>query len=304
VSDRAITIREVGPRDGFQNEPVFISTDRKLALIDQLIAAGLTTIEVTSFVNAARVPQFTDADAVATRLRDHPSAEVWAFAANARGLARAIDCGLTHVSTALTVSEELNQSNFGKSTAEMLQALPELLELARDHDVDLEVTVGTAFGDTGGRQVALDDTLAVVGEVAAMGARAITLGDTVGIANPKRVRETYARLFADLPEVRLGAHFHDTRGMGVANALAAWEEGVRWFDASFGRLGGCPFAPGATGNVATEELVFLFEEMGVDTGVKLDRLLQPIRAVGEILERAPQSDVARAMLAAIEPAAA
>lgn len=296
MPDRAITIREVGPRDGFQNERAFIPTDRKLALIDQLIEAGLTTIEVTSFVNADRVPQFVDAEEVATHLRDRADAEIWAFAANARGLERAIDCGLRHVSTALTVSEQLNQSNFGKTTAEMLHALPGLLDLARSHDADLEVTVGTAFGDTGGRSVTLDDALAVVGEVAAMGARSITLGDTVGIANPRRVHETCARLLADLPDVRLGAHFHDTRGMGVANALAAWEEGVRWFDASFGRLGGCPFAPGATGNVATEELVFLFEEMGIATGVDLRRLLEPVRSVAEILGREPESDVARAML--------
>jgi hydroxymethylglutaryl-CoA lyase len=296
VPDRAITIREVGPRDGFQNERTFIPTDRKLALIDQLIDAGLPAIEVTSFVNTERVPQFTDADAVAERFRGRGDVEIWAFAANALGLERAIAAGLTRVSTALTVSDELNRSNFRRTTAEMLQALPALLDEARRQDVDLEVTVGTAFGDTGGRTVTLDDALAVVREVAAMGARSITLGDTVGIANPRRVRETYERLVAELPDVRLGAHFHDTRGMGVANALAAWQEGVRWFDASFGRLGGCPFAPGATGNVATEELVFLFAEMGVETGVDLQRLLEPVRSVGELLARGPESDVARAML--------
>lgn len=297
MTDRSITIREVGPRDGFQNEARFIPTERKLELIDQLIAAGVTTLEVTSFVNAKRVPQFTDAEQVAAALAGRDGLEVWAFAANERGLGRAVACGVGHVTTALTVSEELNRSNFGKSTAEMLAALPGMIALARSENVDLEVTVGTAFGDTGGRTVSLDAALAVIREVADVGVTSITLGDTVGVANPRRVRETYGQLRTDLPTVRLGAHFHDTRGMGVANALAAWDEGVRWFDASFGRLGGCPFAPGATGNVATEELVYLFEEMGVATGIDLELLMVPISGVAELLEEELRSNVARAMAA-------
>ncbi len=292
-----IVLREVGPRDGFQNESAFVPTPLKLELIGGLIASGLHAIEITSFVNTARVPQFIDAEEVCAALCERANVELWAFAANARGLDRAIAAGLTHVTTALTVSDELNRSNFGKSTVQMVELLPALLDAAAAAGVELDVTIGTAFGDTQGRTVSLNQTLELVREVAALGAVTVTLADTVGIANPRRVRETYRQLLAELPELAFGAHFHDTRGLGVANALAAYEEGVRRFDSSFGGLGGCPFAAGATGNVATEELVFLFEEMGVSTGVTMAALVGPVYRMGDFLGKELPSDVARAMRA-------
>lgn len=292
-----VVIREVGPRDGFQNEAVFIPTELKLDLIGQLVEAGVPAIEVTSFVNTARVPQFSDASAVTAAARTRAATQLWAFAPNARGLDRAIELGLAHVTTALTVSEELNLSNFGKSTAEMLALLPGMLERATAASIELDVTVGTAFGDTQSRIVTTEQTVELVGRVAAMGARTITLADTVGIGNPRRVRETLRPLLAELPEVAFGVHFHDTRGLAVANALAAYDLGVRRFDSSFGGLGGCPFAAGATGNVATEELVFLFEEMGVDTGIDLTALVAPVYRAADFLGKELPSDVARALRA-------
>ena len=303
MSHPQVVIREVGPRDGFQNEAAFIPTELKLELIGQLIDAGVPAIEITSFVNTARVPQFTDASAVTAAARTRTSAQLWAFAPNARGLHRAIELGLAHVTTALTVSEELNLSNFGKSTAEMLALLPGMLERATAASIELDVTVGTAFGDTQGRVATTEQTIDLVRHVAAMGARTITLADTVGIGNPRRVRETLRPLLAELPEVAFGAHFHDTRGLAVANALVAYDLGVRRFDSSFGGLGGCPFAPGATGNVATEELVFLFDEMGVDTGIDLTALVSPVYRAADFLGKELPSDVARAMRAEKPPAA-
>lgn len=292
-----VKIREVGPRDGFQNEAEFIPTPLKLELIELLIESGLQAIEITSFVNPKRVPQFVDAEQVATGVGSREGLDLIAFAANQRGLERAVACGIQHVTTALTVSEELNRSNFNRGTLEMLEALPEMISAAKEAEVELEVTIGTAFGDGGGRTVELEEVISTAHSVAGMGVGTLTLGDTVGVGTPGRVRETFRILKRDLPGTELAAHFHDTRGMAVANALAAWDEGVEIFDSSFGRLGGCPFAPGATGNVATEELIYLFDGMGVETGVDIGRLLAAVRRVGEHLGRAADSDVARASLA-------
>jgi hydroxymethylglutaryl-CoA lyase len=293
-----VQIRDVGPRDGFQNEKLQIPTDVKIDSIDQLIGAGVGSIEITSFVNPARLPQFADADDVARHFAGREDVELWAFAGNVRGLERAADAGLQNVTTAVALSEEINRNNFGKSTAESLAAVSEFVARAQSRGVNLEVTVATAFGDIEGRTVTLHETIDAVKQVAALGVSRIMLGDTVGVATPGRVRETYDALLRDLPEISLGAHFHDTRGMAVANALAAWQAGVGDFDASFGGLGGCPFARGASGNVATEELVYMFEEMGVSTGIDMSTLLALVETMSARLGREPASDVARAMRSA------
>lgn len=296
-----VQIRDVGPRDGFQNEKQQIPTDAKIDSIEQLIRAGTTSIEITSFVNPARLPQFADAEEVARHFAGRDDVELWAFAGNVRGLERAADAGLRNVTTAVALSEEINRSNFGKSTAESVAAISEFVTRAQSRTVNLEVTVATAFGDIEGRSVTFDETIKAVDQVATLGVSRIMLGDTVGVATPGRVRETYDRLLGDLPEISFGAHFHDTRGMAVANVLAAWQAGVGSFDASFGGLGGCPFAPGASGNVATEELVYMFDAMGISTGIDMDALLQLVETMSARLEREPASDVARAIRA---PAAA
>lgn len=297
MGEQLVEIRDVGPRDGFQNEQQQIPTDAKIDSIEQLIGAGLRSIEITSFVNPARLPQFADADEVAAHFAGREGLELWAFAGNVRGLERAADAGLQHVTTAVALSEEINRNNFGKSTAESLAALTEFVERAQIRGVSLEVTVATAFGDIEDRAVTIEQTLDAVAQVAALGVSKIMLGDTVGVATPGRVRETYDALLSDLPEVELGAHFHDTRGMAVANVLAASQAGVRRFDASFGGLGGCPFARGASGNVATEELVYLFDSIGLATGIDMDALLALVEAMSARLGREPASDVARAMRA-------
>ncbi len=290
-------IRDVGPRDGFQNEKQHIPTDVKIDSIEQLIRAGVTSIEITSFVNPARLPQFADADEVAAHFASRHDVELWAFAGNVRGLERAADAGLQNVTTAVALSEEINRNNFGKSTAESLAAVSEFVARAQSRGVNLEVTVATAFGDIEGRTVTLEETIDAVKQVAAFGVSRIMLGDTVGVATPGRVRETYDTLLSDLPGVSFGAHFHDTRGMAVANVLASWQSGVASFDASFGGLGGCPFARGASGNVATEELLYMFDGLGIATGIEMDALLRLVETMSARLGREPASDVARAVRA-------
>jgi hydroxymethylglutaryl-CoA lyase len=292
-----VLIREVGPRDGFQNEAQIIPTQAKLDLVERLAAAGLRWIEVTSFASPKWVPQLADAAEVVEGLRhrDLGDAKLVAFVPNLPGLMRAAEAGVRFATTALTVSDEMNRRNFNKGTDELLASLPALIAAAQQTNIELEVTIGTAFGCVYEGWISKESVLRVATAVAETGLREITLGDTVGVANPRQVRETYALLRRELPDVRFGAHFHDTRGLGVANALAAWEEGISVFDGSFGGLGGCPFAKGATGNVATEELVYMFESMGIRTGVDLERLVSAVYAVEDQLGRTASSAVAKAM---------
>ena len=289
-----VVIREVGPRDGFQNEDRFIPTDMKVEIIEELALAGLPWIEVTSFVNPERVPQLADAAEVLRALnkRNLGKVEVVAFVPNLRGLERANACGVRNATTALTVSDELNLSNFNKTTDAMLDALPELLQRAKTLEIDLEVTVGTAFGDTQGRELGIERVVEIIETVVSMGVRKVCLGDTVGVGNPRRVGDTFCRIIENHPDIQFAAHFHDTRGLAVANAFAAWREGVTVFDASYGGLGGCPFAPGSSGNLATEILVYMFEEMGVKTGINKDHVCSVSGMTKTYLDR-PNSDELR-----------
>lgn len=283
-----VLIREVGPRDGFQNEDRIIPTELKVEFIQMLASAGVPWMEVTSFVSPKWVPQLADAAEVVAALQDMDlgNTEIVAFVPNLRGLERAAECGIMNVTTALTVSEELNRRNFNKNTDEMLDSLPAILAAAESAEVSIEVTVGTAFGELGDNELSIDRVIEVVAAVASMGVATITLGDTVGVGNPLRVGETFGLLRQIQPEVVFGAHFHDTRGLAIANAWAAWEQGVRVFDSSYGGLGGCPFAPGASGNVATEALVYMFEGAGIDTGIDLEALMLVAGRTTAFLEKA------------------
>lgn len=271
-----VLIREVGPRDGFQNEDLIIPTALKVEYIRTLVAARVRWLEITSFVSPKWVPQLADAAEVVAAVEDIDvgGTEIVAFVPNLRGLERAAECGVKSVTTALTVSDELNRANFNKDTDQMLEALPAILEAAAAAGVGIEVTIGTAFGDLEDRPLTVDRVVEVVETVASMGVDSITLDDTVGVGNPARVEETYRRLQEARPGVVFGAHFHDTRGLAVANVWGAWRQGVRVFDSSYGGLGGCPFAPGSSGNVATETLVYMFEEAGISTGIDLETLMR------------------------------
>jgi hydroxymethylglutaryl-CoA lyase len=288
-----VRIREVGPRDGFQNEPDVLPTDVKVRLIEMLGQTGLRRLEVTSFVRPDVIPQLADAAEVlsAVRLPEHVSVSV--LIPNERGLERALaqregrrgGGRFQEINGFLSASETHNQKNVGRSVEESLAGLGRVFERARAEGLRCEGVISTSFGCPYEGHVPIDRVLWVAGALAEAGAEEVGFGDTTGMANPLQVREFFARARQQLPETELTAHFHNTRGQGLANVLAALEAGVESFESSFGELGGCPVPAGATGNIATEDLVSMLEEMGIATGIDLPRLLDASRAAQEALGR-------------------
>jgi hydroxymethylglutaryl-CoA lyase len=283
----SVLIREVGPRDGFQNEPERIPTDDKVRLIDALARTGLPRIEVTSFVRAEVVPQLSDAAEVLARVDIPDGVTTAVLVPNRRGLEDALAHRdkIDEVILFLSASESHNRHNVNRSVAESLRAITELLGVISSEGLRPVASISTSFGCPYEGRVAPERVLGLAEQLAQAGAREVSFGDTTGMANPRQVAEFFPRALQRLPGVELNGHFHNTRGQGLANALAALEAGVTSFDASFGELGGCPFPPGATGNIATEDLVSMLHEMGVATGVDLEALLAAGRDVQTVLGR-------------------
>jgi hydroxymethylglutaryl-CoA lyase len=283
----SVRIREVGPRDGFQNEPEVLPTDMKVRLIELLAATGVRRIELTSFVRPDVIPQLADAAEVLrlVRLPDGVSASV--LIPNEKGLDRALPHRerFQEVNGFLSASETHNQRNVGRSVAESLAGLEATFARARDHGLRCEGVISTSFGCPYEGHVPVERVLAIAQELAAAGAQEVGFGDTTGMANPLQVREFFERARTALPGVELTAHFHNTRGQGLANVLAALQAGVDSFESSFGELGGCPVPAGATGNIATEDLVSMLHEMNIATGVDLPLLIEASRAAQEALGR-------------------
>jgi hydroxymethylglutaryl-CoA lyase len=285
---RSVRIREVGPRDGFQNEPEVLSTDAKVQLIDALARTGLTRIEATSFVRADVIPQLADAAEVLERIAVPEQVSISVLVPNERGLEAALAHRerIDEINVFLSASETHNRKNVNRAIAESLAGLETVLGRARAEGLRCEGVISTSFGCPYEGHVAPERVLEIAGRLRDAGAQEIGFGDTTGMANPLQVREFFElarqRLGADL---ELTAHFHNTRGQGLANVLAALEAGVQSFESSFGELGGCPVPAGATGNIATEDLVSMLEEMGVQTGVDLQALLDCVRRLRELLGR-------------------
>jgi hydroxymethylglutaryl-CoA lyase len=293
----AIRIREVGPRDGFQNEPETIPTAAKVALIDALARTGLRRLEVTSFVRADVVPQLADAEAVLAGIDPPAGVALSVLVPNRRGLDRAL--GLRdrfhEVGVFLSASETHNRRNLNRSVAESLAAAAGVLSAAGAAGLRGEAVISVAFGCPYEGRVRPGRVLALAGELRDAGAAELSFGDTTGMANPRQVGAFFRAAREALGnEVELTAHFHNTRGAGLANVLAALEAGVDSFEASFGELGGCPVPPGATGNIATEDLVSMVEEMGIRTGVDLPALLACARRAEAVLGRPLASRTLRA----------
>jgi len=283
-----VRIREVGPRDGFQNEPEVIATADKVALIDELARTGLRRLEVTSFVRADVIAQLSDAPQVLARIDVPEAVAVSVLVPNLRGLEVALAQRerFHEVNVFLSASETHNRRNVNRSVAESLSGLQQVLELARAEQLRCEAVIATSFGCPYEGEVAVDRVLDLARALRDAGAQEIGFGDTTGMANPRQVGAFFALAHERLGgEVELTAHFHNTRGQGLANVLAALHAGVVSFESSFGELGGCPVPPGATGNVATEDLVSLLHEMGVHTGVDLPRLLACTRHLQQVLGR-------------------
>ena len=282
-----VRIREVGPRDGFQNEPEVIPTAEKVRLIELLGATGLQRIEVTSFVRADVIPQLADASEVLSAVSLPSDVSVSVLIPNQRGLERALPLRdrFHEINGFLSASESHNQRNVGRSVAESLSGLARTFSRALGEGLRCEGVISTSFGCPYEGHVPASRVLDVARALVDAGAVEVGFGDTTGMANPVQVREFFALARDRLPEVELTAHFHNTRGQGLANALAALQAGVDSFESSFGELGGCPVPAGATGNIATEDLVSMLHEMGISTGVDLGLLLEASRSVQEVLGR-------------------
>jgi hydroxymethylglutaryl-CoA lyase len=283
----SVSIREVGPRDGFQNEPEIIPTAEKIRLIELLGATGLRRIEVTSFVRADVIPQLSDAEGVLAAVRLPPEVAVSVLIPNERGLERALTLRehFQEINGFLSASETHNRKNVGRPIEESLQGLERTFARARSEGLRCEGVISVSFGCPYEGHVPVERVLSIARRLVEAGATEIGFGDTTGMANPVGVREFFAAAFDALPGVELTAHFHNTRGQGLANVLAALEAGVQSFESSFGELGGCPVPPGATGNIATEDLVSMLHEMGIETGVDLAALVEASRAAQTVLGR-------------------
>jgi hydroxymethylglutaryl-CoA lyase len=310
---RAVTIREVGPRDGFQNEPETIPTERKVELIDALARTGLRRLELTSFVRSDVIPQLADAEEVLARVDIPAEVAVSVLIPNARGLDRALELrelaatgmrtkgerlpaavaatgaarpAFDEINVFLSASETHNRKNVNRSIAESLAGLEAVLGRAREAGLRCEGVISTSFGCPYEGRVPPERVLDIAAALRDAGAQEIGFGDTTGMANPRQVAELFTLARERLGgEVELTAHFHNTRGAGLANALAALQAGVRSFESSFGELGGCPVPAGATGNIATEDLVSMLHEMGYETGVDLVKLIACAARVQEVLGR-------------------
>ncbi len=289
-----VMICEVGTRDGFQIEPEFIATDLKIEAVDLLSEAGVPRIEVTSFVHPKAVPQLRDAEAVMARIRRRPGTEYAALVPNDKGAVRAVDAGVDAIHTVVSASESHNLANVNMAIADSLEKLRAVLEVAARARVPVSCGISTSFGCPFEGDVPVSRLESIVARLADLGARAFGLADTTGMANPRQVAQVLEHLVPRFPGVEWTLHTHDTRAMAIPNILAAMEYGVTNFDSSIGGLGGCPFAPGASGNVCSEDLVHALHAMGVETGIDLDRLIAVSRRVEAIIGRTLPGQIVKA----------
>ena len=292
----SVRIREVGPRDGFQNEPEEIPTADKVRLIDQLSETGLRRIEVTSFVRPEVIPQLADAEEVLAAVQRRDGVSFSVLIPNLRGLERALAMRdrFDEINVFVSASETHNRKNVNRSIEESLFGLEETLAAATEAGLRCEGVISVSFGCPYEGEVPAERVFLIAERLVAAGCEEIGFGDTTGMANPRQAHEFFAAARQRLGGVELTAHFHNTRGQGLANAMAALEEGVDSFESSFGELGGCPVPPGSTGNIATEDLASMLDEMGVETGIDLPRLVEASRAAQETLGRPLGSHVLRA----------
>jgi hydroxymethylglutaryl-CoA lyase len=293
----SVRIVEVGPRDGLQNEKAIVATADKIALIDRLSATGLSTIEATSFVSPKWIPQLADAEQVLAGIHRRPGVSYPVLVPNARGYERARAAGATEVAVFTAASEAFNQKNINASIDESIERFMPVLEAARSDGVRVRAYVSTVLGCPYQGAVPVADVVRVAQRLHALGCYEISLGDTIGVGTPNRARAMLRAVATEVPMPALAVHFHDTYGQAVANVLACVEEGVRVVDAAVSGVGGCPYAKGASGNVATEDVVYLLHGMGLHTGIDLDALADTGRWLAKLLGRDSGSKVGRALAA-------
>jgi hydroxymethylglutaryl-CoA lyase len=294
-----VSIYEVGPRDGLQNEAVTIGTVRKLRLIDALCAAGLKRIEMTSFVSPHWIPQLADADRLADLVGHREGVHMSALCPNARGLARARVADLREVAVFLSASETHNRRNINKSVAEAMSVFGELIPQALAYDMRVRGYVSTGWGCPYEGDIDPRRVLDLSRQLLDLGCYEVSLGDTIGVGTPLQTKRILQLILSELPASKLAMHMHDTRGQALANVLVGLELGIRNFDAAIGGLGGCPYAPGASGNLATEDLVYMLHHMGLHTGIDPEKLFEAGQVAEAVVRRELPGRVHRAGLRAL-----
>jgi hydroxymethylglutaryl-CoA lyase len=289
-----VYVQEVGVRDGLQSEPIFVPTEVKVALIDELSETGLAKIEVTAFVSPNAVPAMRDAAEVLARIKRAPGVIYTALVPNARGAVGAVAGKVDEINIFMSASESHNLANVNKTTDASFEAFKEVMQVVANTGITVNGTISTSFGCPFEGDVAPERVLRFVERYLQLGVAGVTVADTTGMANPRQVRELTESIYKRFPDIDLTLHFHNTRGMGLANVLAGLEAGCRRYDGSIGGLGGCPFAPGATGNICTEDLVHMLWAMGYPTGVDLDRLIAVSKRLPAIVAHDVPGQVAKA----------
>jgi hydroxymethylglutaryl-CoA lyase len=292
-SERLI-VQEVSPRDGLQIEPTWVETADKIALIDQLSLAGFSRIEAGSFVSPKAIPALRDGDDVFRGIERRPGVTYVALIPNLRGAQRAMDAGADELNLVMSASQTHNLANMRMRCEQSLTAFADVVSLVAGSSLSLNGSIATTFGCPFEGKIDEDRVLQIVDAYLELGMQGITLADTTGMANPRQVHRLVQRVLARIPASALTLHFHNTRGLGLSNVIAAYEAGARRFDASLGGLGGCPFAPGASGNICTEDLVNMCDEMGIDTGIDLPHLLTLSRTLPALLGHEMPGQVAKA----------
>lgn len=293
-----LQINEVAPRDGFQIEASFVPTADKIRLIDALSSTGLARIEATSFVSPKAIPHLSDAAEVVTGIQRRPGVGITVLVPNVKGAERALAGGIDEVNLVMSASDSHGLANLRMTPAQSLEQFAAIIEAVRTHPqgraVFINASLSTSFGCPFEGEVPQTRVLDLIEHQLALGVQGVTLCDTTGMANPAQVARLCEAAQSRFPDTPFTLHFHNTRGMGLANALAAWQTGITRFDASLGGLGGCPYAPGATGNVCTEDLVHMFEQMGVATGVDLDALLATSATLPDLVGHETPGQVVKA----------
>lgn len=293
VTDRA-SVYEVSARDGLQNEAALIPIDGKRRLIEALVGAGIKRLEITSFVSPKWVPQLADAEELASTMKPPPGVAYSALVPNARGLERALACGIGEIAVFLSASETHNKMNINKTIADTLAVFEEIVPPAREAGVAVRAYVSTVWGCPYEGAIDPAKVVQVAQKLLDLGCYQVSLGDTIGVGTPRQTRDIVRRFLDVMPPEKFALHLHDTRGTALANVLVGLEMGVRDFDASVGGVGGCPYAPGASGNLATEDLVFMLHGMGVETGVDLDKLIAAGNVAEQVIGRPLPGKVHRA----------
>lgn len=286
---QAVTVYEVGPRDGLQNEKSSVPTGAKVLYINLLSVAGFRKIEATSFVSPKAIPQLGDATDVMSRIERLPGVTYPVLVPNEKGLVRAIETGVTEVAVFTAASESFTRANINASIAESIENFKPVLSLARDNGIAVRGYVSTGFGCPYEGQVPPENVYRVAMQLLDLGVYQVSLGDTIGVGTPNQVPEVILPIMERVPSEAIAVHFHDTRGTALANVLAALELGVATIDSSSGGLGGCPYAPGASGNLATEDLLYMLDGMGIETGVDIDKVAEASRYILGVLGKAAPS---------------